>query len=41
MKEYKAALPNATERIFEDRGHFNQEELPEIITDIKRINDFL
>jgi predicted alpha/beta hydrolase family esterase len=31
-------LPTLTLRVFEDRGHFNQSELPEIIEDIRNIN---
>lgn len=38
VKEYKNALPGATERIFDNRGHFHQGELPEIIDEIKSIN---
>jgi len=34
---YKKELKNATIRVFKDRGHFNQEKLPEIIKDIKSI----
>ena len=35
--DYKNCLAHATERVFEDRGHFNQEELNELITDIKAL----
>lgn len=35
LTKYQKALPNATVRIFEDRGHFNQEEFPELVEDIK------
>ena len=31
----KKALPNAAARNFTDRGHFNQEDFPELVTDIK------
>lgn len=31
MKEYKKQLPNAQFFIFNDRGHFNQENFPELI----------
>lgn len=33
--KYKAVLKNITAREFKDRGHFNQEELPELTQDIK------
>jgi uncharacterized protein len=35
FEKFKKALKNATGRIFTDRGHFGQEEFPEIIKDIK------
>ncbi|MFO0743530.1 MAG: alpha/beta hydrolase [Candidatus Paceibacterota bacterium] len=35
VEKYKRDLPNATLRIFEDRGHFTQEKFPELINDIK------
>lgn len=34
LEQYKNALPKAETRIFEDRGHFNQEEFPELVQDI-------
>ncbi len=37
MDKYKKALPSANIRIFQDRGHFNLEEFPEIIEDIKKL----
>lgn len=37
-KEYEKRLPKAKMRIFEDRGHFLQQDFPEIIDDIKSIN---
>ena len=37
VKKYKEALPNATVRMFEDRGHFILEEFPELIEDIKNL----
>jgi len=37
FEQYKKELPDATERIFKDRGHFQQEELPEIVQDIKSL----
>lgn len=33
----KEALPGATYRPFTDRGHFNQETFPEIVTDIRSL----
>lgn len=35
LTKYQKALPNATARIFDNRGHFNQEEFPELVEDIK------
>lgn len=35
--KYQKDLPEATSRIFEDRGHFNQEQFPEIVEDIKSL----
>jgi predicted alpha/beta hydrolase family esterase len=37
LSKYKQAFPNATERVFEDRGHFNQEQFPEIAGDIVKL----
>ncbi len=37
FEKYKNALPNAQTRIFEDRGHFSQEEFSEIVSDIKSL----
>ncbi|MDP3880701.1 MAG: alpha/beta hydrolase [bacterium] len=37
FEAYKKALPEAEVVVFEDRGHFNQEEFPELIKEIKRI----
>lgn len=37
LAKFQQALPKATVRIFEDRGHFNQEELPELVEDIKNL----
>lgn len=34
---YRAALPTATYRTFTDRGHFNQDEFPELVADIKSL----
>lgn len=35
FEKYKQAVPEAEPMIFEDKGHFNQEEFPEIIKLIK------
>lgn len=35
VEKYKHDLPNAVTRIFEDKGHFNQETFPELVEDIK------
>lgn len=37
-EEYQKAWPGAKMHIFEDRGHFNQEEFPELAREIKLIN---
>jgi len=37
VKKYKKVLPGAREMIFEDKGHFNIENFPEIIQLIKNI----
>lgn len=37
LNKYQKALPLAQVRIFKDREHFNQEELPELISDIKNL----
>jgi len=37
VDKYKKLIPQATLRIFEDRGHFNTEEFPEIVEEIKNI----
>ena len=34
---YQDALPSAHIRIFEDRQHFNQDNFPEIVEDIKNL----
>jgi hypothetical protein len=38
LSKYQDALPQAEVRIFEDRGHFNQEEFPEIIEEIRSVS---
>lgn len=35
MDKFKSKLPNAVTRVFEDRGHINQETFPELVEDIK------
>lgn len=37
VNKFKEALPEATVRVFVDRQHFNQEELPELLEDIKGV----
>jgi len=37
LNEYKSRLNNIIVRVFKDRGHFNQEELPELVEDIKSV----
>ncbi len=34
---YQEKLQNAQVRVFEDRGHFDQEKIPELIEDIKAL----
>jgi predicted alpha/beta hydrolase family esterase len=38
MTKYSALLSSAELRVFEDRGHFNQEEFPEILEEIRAIS---
>jgi uncharacterized protein len=38
FESFRAALPNAEARIFEDRKHLNQEEFPELLADIKKFD---
>ncbi len=35
LAKFQAKLHGAVARVFTDRGHFNQEELPELVEDIK------
>jgi len=37
MTSYQVSLPQATFRVFDDRGHFNQVEFPELVADIRAI----
>ncbi len=39
LGQYKKALPKAEIRVFEDRGHFNQEEFPELGQDILNLDN--
>jgi predicted alpha/beta hydrolase family esterase len=36
IQDYKNVLPNASYNIFEDRGHFLQEDFKELIEEIKK-----
>ncbi|KND47379.1 MAG: hypothetical protein AB199_03045 [Parcubacteria bacterium C7867-004] len=38
LAKYQAKLPYALASVFEDRGHFNQDDFPELTSDIKAIN---
>lgn len=37
-EKYKKALPGAQVMMFEDRGHFTQEEFPELVQNIKNLS---
>ena len=37
LGKFQQALPNAKIRIFEDRGHLNMPEFPELLEDIKNL----
>jgi len=37
-EEYKKAWPEAKMHIFTDRGHFNQEDFPELVEEIKKVS---
>ena len=39
LGQYKRSLPKAQTRIFEDRGHFNQERFPELAQDIFNLDN--
>lgn len=39
VEEYKKAWPEAKLHIFEDRGHFNQENFPELVAEIRGLRD--
>ena len=38
LEQYKKALPKAQTRVFNDRGHLNQEEFPELVEDILNLD---
>lgn len=40
LEKYKKQLPQATTKVFETKGHFNQEEFPELIETIKSLHSF-
>ena len=37
LEIYQKTLPNATTRVFEDRGHLNMPEFPELVEDIRSL----
>lgn len=37
LAKFQAALPSAHVRVFEDRGHFLQDEFPELVEDIRNL----
>lgn len=39
QEKYEALLPQATVRRFTDRGHFNQAEFPELVADIRAVDN--
>lgn len=39
LEQYKKALPNAQARVFNNRGHLNQEEFPELVQDILNLDN--
>jgi len=39
LGQYKEALPKAETKVFEDRGHFNQEKFPELAQDILSLDN--
>ncbi len=39
LEKYRKALPKAHTRIFDDRKHLNQEEFPELVEDIRNLDD--
>ncbi len=41
FEKYKKSLPEAKARSFQNKGHFNQEEFPEIVENIKDLWEFV
>ena len=39
LGQYKKVLPSAQTRVFDDRGHFNQEEFPELAQDVLNLDN--
>jgi predicted alpha/beta hydrolase family esterase len=37
LAKYQKELPNAKVRVFEDKGHFNHEEFPELMRDLQEL----
>lgn len=37
LEKYQGKLPSAVFRVFEDRKHFNQDEFPELVEDIRKL----
>jgi predicted alpha/beta hydrolase family esterase len=37
FEQYAQQIPQAAQRVFEDRGHLNQEEFPELVEDIVQL----
>ena len=37
LESFKKVIPNGVSRVFEDRKHFNTEEFPELVEDIKSL----
>jgi predicted alpha/beta hydrolase family esterase len=40
LAHYQAQLPEAVANIFEDRGHFNMEDFPEMVEEIRSISNY-
>lgn len=38
LQKFRKELPGAQSKVFEDRGHFNQETFPELVGDIKNLH---
>jgi uncharacterized protein len=39
MEEYKKAIPDSQLLVFQDKGHFNLESFPELIKNIRKLNN--